>query len=159
MRRLGYCLLLTAACSGGKTAGTPCSIDQSVEVDAPAAAVDDCGTFDRGALNYTDEALSAAQLCVLNDITNKRSFRLIYDAVAVSGTTVVRAAFTGVAQSGALRLRTYAGQGGADMSTSGSLVSERDCAALLASSGCKPSAGIPCLDCTGAAMGVVLCRE
>lgn len=145
-----------------------CNVDQQVDSVSSEPGVMDCGRFYRGDVNYTDDAMLAAQLCVLNAINNHSSFRLVYDADPTSGATIagLRAGFVGTFGQTTLdqidmsvpdgqsisalsvTLRSYAGRGGGDMASKDDLVSVQPCDKIDATQSCKPRIGTPCLTCT-----------
>jgi hypothetical protein len=145
-----------------------CNVDQQVDSVSAEMGVMDCGRFYRGDVNYTDGAMLAAQLCVLNAINNHASFRLVYDADPTTGPTVagLRAGFVGTfgfttidqvdmsipdgqsISAVTVSLRSYAGRGGGDMASKDDLVSIQPCQSIDATQSCKPRVGTPCLTCT-----------
>lgn len=151
--------LLLGAC-GTPTSKTACSIDQLATADVSLVNYADCGTFDRASPNYTDEAMLAAQLCVLNAVSRNQGFYLAYDASSDGSTTELRGGFSGVPnQAGtAVDIHAYAGKGTAGASSL-KLVSSRKCVTLVASDLCAPAVGVPCLTCTGDDTGSIVCRH
>jgi len=145
-----------------------CNVDQQVDSASSGQGVIDCGRFYRGDVNYTDDAMLAAQLCVLNAINGHTSFRLVYDADPVSGPTLagLRGGFVGnfgfttidqldmsipdgqSISALSISLRSFAGRGGGDMASKDDLVSVQSCVSIDATQSCKPRVGTPCLTCT-----------
>lgn len=159
MRALILTALVLAACSPSASV-TTCSVDKLASADVVVENYADCGTFDRSSPNYTDVAMSAAQLCVLNAVSRKQGFYLAYDATEPGSTTELRGAFTGVINDTGtlLVIHAYAGQGKVGAS-SFQLVSERTCTTLAAADVCSPAVGVPCLTCTGPDTGSIACRH
>ncbi len=150
-------LLACAAC--GERVATDCSIEQFVAADPTSQS---CGSFTRGTDNYTDEAMIAAQRCVLNAIVNQQAFQLVYDAddAATGGQTPgLRVGILGTVQGGDLRLTLYSAyRAGGEASSSDDRVSSFACETIIATPGCKPVAGIPCLQCGSMNPGQIVCR-
>ncbi len=161
MRALAVVLVLAAAAGCSDDASVfACTVDLQV-LSSTGTATPTCGTFTRGDVNYTDQAMLNAQLCVLNALQQKKSFSLLYDAATAGGAldTGVRAGWVGNATpNGTLLLRTLAGQGSGDASVRGSVVSTRSCDKIDATPSCRPRVGVPCLTCTGTDPGAVACR-
>ena len=151
--------LVLCACSA-PTSITACSIDKLVTGDVGLVSFVDCGSFDHASPNYTDVAMTAAQLCVLNAVSRNQGFYLAYDASVDGSTTELRGGYSGVPNLAgtALEIRAYAGQGTAGESSL-KLVSSRKCATLVASDQCSPAVGVPCLTCAGPDTGSIVCRH
>ncbi|MEO6950558.1 MAG: hypothetical protein ABI321_02000 [Polyangia bacterium] len=164
MRALHFCQLMLgalvlAACSPPASI-TACSVDKLASADVSLVNYADCGTFDRGSPNYTNEAMTAAQLCVLNAVSRSQAFYLAYDATPDGSNTELRGAYSGVpnAAGDTLTIQSYAGRGTVGASSL-KLVSERSCVTLTAADLCSPAVGVPCLTCTSNDAGSIQCRH
>ena len=160
MRKALYALACSMVIGCGGKVINVCTVDQQV-TNATAASIN-CGNFVRGSANYTDEAMLAAQRCVLNALTSKQAFFLVYDAESTTGKAepTVRAAWIGTAGGvdGKLGLQAYAGRGGGDMASADDLVSAQVCDTIDAQQSCKPTVGLPCLTCTSTQIATIVCR-
>ena len=182
MRRAFAIAAVACLATGCDSVINVCNVDQQVEAAVSSGEIVDCGSFYRGGVNYTDDAMLAAQRCVLNAIASKSSFRLVYDADPTSGTIEpgLRAGWVGISslvpiaeldlsadatfdagvaqQVPVLTIRAYAGRGGGDMASKDDLVSVLACDSVDATQSCKPRVGTPCLTCTTVALASVQCR-
>jgi hypothetical protein len=178
MRAVLLCAALAALGGCTDVVINVCNVDQQVDTATAGTTVTDCGQFYRGSANYTDEAMVAAQLCVLNALAGKRGFRLVYDADPTKGPIEpgLRAGWVGIATQVPIesidasevdggpamitivQVRTYAGRGGGDMASKDDLVSVLPCDSVDAPQGCNPVVGTPCLTCTTVELGSVQCR-
>jgi hypothetical protein len=153
---------LGAGCSDA--ALNTCTVDLQLQIDIGTGTVTDCGTFDIGSDNYTDQAMLAAQGCVINAIAANQTFRLSYDAQTIDGILQPghRAGWDGIGVlipdvppdfagtdmgPPTMTLRSYAGRGGGDMSSSDDLVSVQPCDHIAPTENCTPTVGVPCLSC------------
>jgi hypothetical protein len=150
VRGLGAVALAAGLAACGPPAPT-CSLDAILTSEEQLQTnVVPCGSFTLGDPVYTDDAMRAAQLCVLGAIQRKQAFTLRYDAKAADGD--VRAAFAGTLRTAGdgtavLRVRAFAASGQSPNSSSSPQVSVRTCDSLTATNGCRASVGAPCLIC------------
>jgi hypothetical protein len=139
-----------AGCSGGEPS---CAVEQFVDAAVQGQNPTDCGTFELGSALYTDEAMHAAQLCVLNAIARGSAFRLVYDAAQPG----IKGAFSG--RAGGTQLRSYAAEGrfgdaGSDFTPQ---ASGRSCERVVETPSCSPKVGLPCLTCENPGQASLLC--
>ena len=149
------------ACSSPKSLA-PCDVDVIATGDVAMTSYVTCGAFSNGDVNYTDEAMAAAQACVLNAIKANRPYELVYDAADQKGVVTgdLRVGWTGVVPMGMSTIvsHVYAGQGhDGDMGMLN--VSATTCMTVTASDDCTPSVVIPCLTCTPMGTGTAVCRH
>ena len=160
-RAIVLAALLGSGC-GNATTLAPCSVEQLVAADvAGATSSFDVGTFERGSANYTDAAMVSAQSDLLNAIKRGQAFRLVYDAsdASAANTTNLRAGWSGALRGGKMHFMAYAGRRNVDDPAAGDFVNSSSCETIVATASCTPTVGIPCLQCTGTAPGMIVCRN
>ncbi len=161
--RVGAVLLglgfVVAGC-GSSTA--TCDVETLVDHDLAAfpAAVD-CG-----AAPDAGDPSAAAQACVLSALAAGSAFKLVYRVP--DPTSDLRAAFTGLPQAGgrvAVHAFAFSGDRPGVAGDAHATISFHTCEsdgttpALTATPSCTPSPGHPCLSCTHAGAGSILCGE
>jgi hypothetical protein len=159
VRRLILLLLCAAGCSPSSAA---CRVDTYVASDELGQAnVNDCGQFTLYDATYTDEAMAAAQACVLRAVGPTPSpFTLVYDVYDQAHQVQhLRGGYTGALSGGKLRLGVYGFVGD---TLGGSLdprpeVTRGSCQSLTARTNCTPAIGQPCLDCGEPGPTEILC--
>jgi hypothetical protein len=157
-------LLVCALAGCGESVVNPCNVDLQIAAAIGGLGGSPCGAFSRGDPNYTDQAMLAAQLCVLNALMYTQSFHLAYDADSTDDpNAAVRAGWVGTVDpmTGMVTLHAYAGRGGGDMASKHDLVSAQTCDMITATPSCTPRVGVPCLTCvtsTKTGPATVACR-
>jgi hypothetical protein len=155
-------VLLLCVAGGCSPSSSACRVDTYVASDELGQAhVRDCGQFvlqPSPDPAYTDEAMAAAQTCVLGALGPTPSpFELTFDVR--DRIQHLRAGLSGAMSDGKLRLHAYAFVGD---TLGGSYdprpaVTGHSCESLAAAIDCTPAVGRPCLACQNPGPSEILC--
>lgn len=167
MRLLLPLLLILIFIGGGcgsNAAKTVCTVDALLDAQVSGRPYVDCTAVaanpDGG---VAADAMARAQRCVLDAVRQNQAFVLVYDLPHAINHLRVGYAGTPGASVASVREYVYSGDVAGKPGDARPTVSTKTCsavgpdAALVATPGCTPSVGRPCLTCTRASVGAITC--
>ncbi|HUS66813.1 MAG TPA: hypothetical protein VMZ28_19885 [Kofleriaceae bacterium] len=149
---------------GSNAAKTVCTVDALIAAQVSGRQYVDCTAVAADAdAGVGAEAMARAQGCVLEAVRQNQAFVFAYDVP--HAINHLRVGYAGVPGGSAATVReyVYSGDVAGKPGDAHPTVSTKTCsalgpdAALVATPGCTPSVGRPCLTCVKASVGAITC--